>query len=218
MHSISTPSNNYAQPIPKPCVGERTVLELNGLACLDLETVAPNKQQIISSRSFGTYVQSLPELMEAVALYMSRAAEKLRQQGSLAGRVQVHIRTNPFRAHTTQYQRDINIPLPEATDDTLRLIRAAHWGLKRIYRTGLDYQKAGVALLDLRPMEHKQMTLFPARQDRRDLMRVMDRINALYGRGTLKSGAEGLNPRWRTKREHQSPAYTTCWAELASVT
>lgn len=113
---------------------ERTVRELNGVSCLDLEAVAPNKQQILSSRSFGAYVYTLPELQEAVALYMSRAAEKLRRQGSIAGMVQVYIRTNPFKENAPQYQRGVNVPLTEATDDTLRLIRAAHWGLKRLYR------------------------------------------------------------------------------------
>jgi DNA polymerase V len=81
--------------------------------------------------------------MEAVALYMSRAAEKLRRQGSLAGRVQVYIRTNPFKDNAPQYQRGVNIPLPEATDDTLRLIRAAHWGLKRIFRPATPTRRQG---------------------------------------------------------------------------
>jgi DNA polymerase V len=196
---------------------ERTVRELNGIPCLDMESVAPNKQQILSSRSFGAYVYTLPELQEAVALYMSRAAEKLRRQGSLAGRVQVYIRTNPFKENAPQYQRGVNVPLTEATDDTLRLIRAAHWGLKRLYRSGYAYQKAGVALLDLRPRSHAQMDLFSTLPNRHALMQVMDRINASFGRGTLRTAAEGILPAWRMKRERMSPAYTTRWDRLAEV-
>ena len=196
---------------------ERTVRELNGTPCLDMETVAPNKQQILSSRSFGAYVYTLPELREAVALYMSRAAEKLRRQGSLAGRVQVYIRTNPFKENAPQYQRGVNVPLTEATDDTLRLIKAAHWGLKRLYRSGYAYQKAGVALLDLRPRCHVQMDLFSTLPNRHALMQVMDRINASFGRGTLRTAAEGIRPAWRMKRERMSPAYTTRWDQLAEV-
>jgi DNA polymerase V len=196
---------------------ERTVRELNGTACLDLEAVAPNKQQILSSRSFGAYVYTLPELQEAVALYMSRAAEKLRRQGSLAGMVQVYIRTNPFKENAPQYQRGVNVPLTEATDDTLRLIQAAHWGLRRLYRSGYAYQKAGVALLDLRPRSHAQMDLFSTLPNRHALMQVMDRINASFGRGTLRTAAEGIRPAWRMKRERMSPAYTTRWDQLAEV-
>lgn len=196
---------------------ERTVRELNGTACLDLEEVAPNKQEIMSSRSFGAYVYTLGELQEAVAVYMSRAAEKLRRQGSLAGMAQVYIRTNPFRETAPQYQRGLNIPLTEATDDTLRLIRAAHWGLRKLYRPGYAYQKAGVALLDLRPRGQVQMNLFASAPDRQPLMQVMDRINATFGRGTLRSAAEGIQPAWRMKRERMSPAYTTRWDQLPGV-
>jgi DNA polymerase V len=196
---------------------ERTVRELNGMTCLDLEAMVPNKQEIMSSRSVGNYVYTLPELKEAVALYMGRAAEKLRRQGSLAGRVQVYIRTNPFKENAPQYQRGVNIPLPEATDDTLRLIRAAHWGLKRLFRPGYAYQKAGVALLELRPRSQAQMNLFASAPNRQALMQVMDRINATYGRGSLRSAAEGIRPAWRMKRERMSPAYTTRWDQLAEV-
>ena len=46
--------------------------------------------------------------------------------------VQVYIRTNPHKASAPQYQRGLNIPLPEPTDDTLRLTTIARWGLKKI--------------------------------------------------------------------------------------
>lgn len=196
---------------------ERTVRELNGVSCLSLEQVAPNKQQIMSSRSFGTYVYDLPTLSEAVATYIARAAEKLRRQASLAGMVQVYIRTNPFKDNVPQYQRGLNIPLPEATNDTSRLIRAAHWGLKRIYQPGFAYQKAGVALLDLSPQAHAQMNLFSTTPNRAALMRVMDQINTAYGRGTLRSAAEGVRQSWRMKRDRMSPAYTTQWDQLPEV-
>jgi DNA polymerase V len=112
-------------------VQERTVAELNGIACIEIEHDVPNKQQIMSSRSFGQYVYDLAPLNEAVASYIAIAAEKLRRQGSLAGMVQVYIRTNPHK-DAPQYQKGLTIPLPEATDDTLRLTRAALWGLRRM--------------------------------------------------------------------------------------
>lgn len=194
-------------------VVERTVTELNGIPCMELEAVVPNKQQIQSSRSFGSYVYDLPQLREAVASYIAIAAEKLRRQGSLAGMVQVYIRTNPHK-EAPQYQRGLTIPLPEATDDTLRLTRAALWGLKRIYRHGFAYQKAGVALLDLTDKANTQMSLFSSAKDNTCLMQVMDRINATWGRGTLRSAAEGIERGWKMKREQMSPGYTTNWAQL----
>jgi len=186
---------------------------LNGTPCIELEHDVPNKQQIMSSRSFGQYVYDLAPLKEAVASYIAIAAEKLRRQGSLAGMVQVYIRTNPHK-DAPQYQRGLTIPLPEATDDTLRLTRAALWGLKRIYRPDFAYQKAGVALIDLTDKASAQMSLFSQSKDNTRLMHVMDRINGIWGRGTLRSAAEGIQKEWKMKRERMSPGYTTSWNQL----
>jgi DNA polymerase V len=197
---------------------ERILMELNGIPCLTLEEIAPNKQQIISSRSFGTYVHTIEALNEALASYIAIAAEKLRAQGSLAGMVQIYIRTNPHKQAAAQYQRGLTIPLPEASDDTLRLTRAALWGLKRIYRPGYAYQKAGVALLNLSDAATPQMGLFSTTRDNSRLMQVMDRINDIWGRGTLRSAAEGIEKNWRMKRQQVSPGYTARWDQLPLVT
>lgn len=197
---------------------ERIVMELNGTPCMAMEELAPNKQQIISSRSFGHYVYELEPLKEAVATYIATAAEKLRSQGSLAGRVQVYVRTNPHKAEHPQYQHATTIPLSQASDDTLLLTRAAHWGLQRIYRPGFAYQKAGVALLDLSDGRTPQRDLFSTARDNTKLMQVMDRINATWGRGTLRSAAEGVHKDWKMKREKMSPGYTTRWDQLPVVT
>ncbi len=196
---------------------ERTVAELNGVSCIEIEHDVPNKQQIMSSRSFGQYVYDLAPLKEAVASYIAIAAEKLRAQGSLAGMVQVYVRTNPHKENAPQYQRGLTIPLPEATDDTLRLTRAALWGLRRIYRPGYAYQKAGVALLNLSDAAKVQGSLFAVGKDNTKVMQVMDRINGIWGRGTLRSAAEGIQKSWKMKRDRMSPAYTTNWAQVPVV-
>ena len=193
---------------------ERTHAELNGESCLTSDEAVPNKQQIMSSRSFGQYVHDLDGLKEAVASYISVAAHKLRRQHSVAGMVQVHIRTNPFKTDAPQYQRGLNVPLPEPTDDTLRLIRIAHWALKKIYRPGFAYQKAGVCLMNLSDAATVQMSLFSPGKDTTRLMSAIDRINATFGRGTLHSAAEGVRKEWTMKREMKSPAYTTRWDQL----
>lgn len=193
---------------------ERTRAELNGVSCLALEDVIPPRQQIQSSRSFGQYVHDLPSLEEAVASYISIAAEKLRRQHSLASMLQVYLRTNPHRTDAPQYQQGLTVPLPTPTDDTLRLITVARWVLKKIYRPGYAYQKAGVVLMNLCDAGTAQGDLFSNRQDNPRLMQAMDRINATWGRGTLRSAAEGIDKEWTMKREKKSPAYTTRWDQL----
>jgi hypothetical protein len=176
--------------------------------------VAPAKQQIMSSRSFGNYVYGLEPLKEAVASYVAIAAEKLRGQGSVAGMIQVYVRTNPHKENVQQYSKGLTIPLPEATDDTLRLTQAALWGLKRIYRPGYAYQKAGIMLMNLMDSANQQASLFGTHRNNERLMAVMDRVNAIWGRGTLRSAATGVEKSWSMRREKMSPLYTTHWEHL----
>jgi DNA polymerase V len=194
---------------------ERTILELRGVSCLELEEVAPAKKQIVSSRAFGAYVHDLPGLEEAVSLYMARAAEKLRAQNSVAGAVQVFIRTNPFKDDHPQYQAGVTVPLVSPTSDTRRLTRAALMGLKHLYKPGYAYQKAGVMLMELREVGHEQGRLFDDfAPDRPRLMDVMDKVNSHWGRGTLRLASEGIEKAWNMKRGNLSPAYTTDRNEL----
>ncbi|MBV6475227.1 MAG: Protein UmuC [Rhodocyclaceae bacterium] len=196
---------------------ERTMAELNGTPCIAIEEEAPAKQQIMSSRAFGAYVYDLAGLEEAVATYVGRAAEKLRRQGSVAGAVQVYVRTNPFKVDHPQYQRGLTVPLPEPADDTRLLASAAIMGLRRLFKPGYAYQKAGVMLLGLSDAGHAQGALFEADRGKPALMRAMDRVNAHWGRGTLRLAAEGVHQGWRMRRGMMSPCYTTRWAELPVV-
>ena len=202
-------------------VVERTVRELRGVSCLDLQEVVPEKQQIMSSRSFGQLVYDLAELEEAVASYVAKAAEKLRNQASLAGRIQVYIRTNVFKPEAPQYQRAVTVPLPEATSDTRVLTRWALRVLRRIYRPGFGYHKAGITLTNIVPATNQQFSLFESggAVDSRSqkLMGVLDGINGKYGRGTLRLAAEGVEKVWQMRRGNLSPRYTTEWDSLAVV-
>jgi DNA polymerase V len=141
-------------------VVERIVSELNGVSCLALELIAPAKQQIVSSRSFGRSVRTLEELAEAVLSYAARAAEKLRQQKSTTCLLRVFIQTNPFKPETPQYMPSITLAFSDSTDDTLIIGGAALAGLRRIYRSGYDYKKAGIQLGEIAPKDHRQVTLF----------------------------------------------------------
>jgi DNA polymerase V len=200
---------------------ERTIRELRGVSCLDLQEVVPDRQQIISSRSFGTLVYELDDLEEAVASYVSRAAEKLRSQDSLAGAIQVYIRTNIFKPEVPQYQRTMTVPLPEASADTRVLVSWAIRALRRIFRSGYGYHKAGITLMEIVPRVNQQFSLFvPAgveisRNDR--LMDTLDAINERYGRGALRLAAEGVAKGWQMRRGNLSPRYTTEWAGVARV-
>lgn len=198
----------------------RMVQELRGTSCLALDEISPPRQQIISSRSFGRAVHQLDELEAAITLYVARAAEKLRQQHSIAGAIQVHIRTNPHQIREPQYSPNLIVPLSDATDDTLQLNAAALFGLKRLFRPGYAYAKAGITLLELAPRQQAAINLFTdvaASARRTTLMQTLDAVNRKYGKNTLGPGAAGIAARqaWSVKRGNCSPNYTTRWDELA---
>lgn len=79
-------------------VGERLVLELRGINCLKLETAPPPRKSITCSRSFPKAINSLGEAREAVAAFVTRAGERLRQGGLAASVVTVFARTGRFSA------------------------------------------------------------------------------------------------------------------------
>ena len=198
-------------------VMERTCNELRGISCLELEDVAPAKQQIMSSRSFGSPVTTLAELREAVASYVSRAAEKLRAQGSVSAAVQVYIQTNRFKESDLQYSEGLVVPLPDPTDDTRLLSRAATLGLGLIFKPGYQYKKAGIMLTLISDKAKRQQTLFDdplQRAQSAKLMAAMDAINAEFGRDTVRTGANGTEKRWAMRSENRSPRFTTRWDEL----
>lgn len=197
---------------------ERTVRELQGTPCMALEEAPADKQQIISSRSFGRPVTELSDLNEALASYITLACEKLRQQQTVAGSLAIWLETNPFNPKAAQYSRSVTLPLPACSDDTRQLIRVGLWALKQLYREGFEYKKCGCMLGAIAPKASVQATLFGSSNAQAErATAVMDSINRKYGRGTLKSAAENSSPTWGMRRANVSPAYTTDWDGLMVV-
>ena len=198
--------------------GLRTVLELRQIPCIALEDAPPPARSLVCSRSFGTRIESLASLEEAVSAYVQRAGEKLRRKGLVAGAVQVFLETNRFQPEP-QYAGSRCRALAAPTASTLDLHGPALEILRDIHKPGYKYQKAGVILLDLSPATGRQLSFLEPHGEekaKRDaLMQVMDRINTLHGQGTLTLAASGLGKKeWHMRQERRSPSYTTSWAEL----
>ncbi|MBF0448370.1 MAG: Y-family DNA polymerase [Magnetococcales bacterium] len=198
----------------------RTAQELRGIPALEWESLAKPSQSITSSRSFGKRITTLPPLREALASYTARAALKLRRQALLANVISVFLGTSRFVAITKQYHHTASAPLPESINDTGQLTQHALKLLESIYRPGFDYNRAGIILLDLIPIQQYQPGLFSDQAGRRKkirLMQVMDQLNQKMGANTLRFGAEGIHQEWRMRRQMKSPAYTTNWEEIPRV-
>lgn len=201
-------------------VMEKTIRELNGTVCIELEEISPAKKQIISSRSFGYPVRDYNSLAESITLYMSRAAEKLRKQQSFAGSVYVYIRTSPFKPDDPFYSNGLTIPLSSPTNDTMQLVNVVLWGLKQIYKPNYNYAKAGVMLGEIVQEEGVQTDLFSQIQTSPKstaLMTAMDNINLKMGKESIKLASEGFKRPWKMKQENKSPSYTTRWEDNPTI-
>lgn len=200
-------------------VVERTVLELNGQSCAGMVEDIPARQQILCSRSFGDAVTDLVGMREAITSFVSRGAEKLRQQNQKAKQLSVFIRSCPYRDGAQFYSNSLSTELLEPTSDTRQLAQAAHSALKRIWRDGRAYKKAGIMLSELYGAGMWQTDMFSPNGETEKseaLMQTIDRINQ-KGLGRIFLAAQGTQPSWHMKREHLSPAYTTDWKALPIV-
>lgn len=195
-------------------VMEKTIRELRGETCIELEDVASAKKQIINSRSFGKSVATIEDLQDALAHFVSNAAKKLRDQNSIAGMMQVFIQTDQFRAERPQYCPSLSIPLIMPTANSMTLQKWAVAGLESIFRSGYQYKKAGVILSEICDASSYQGDLFSTAPEDSEMMSVMDKLNSRYGKGTIKLSQDGSKQSWKMRQEKKSPEYTTNWTEL----
>jgi DNA polymerase V len=172
-------------------IGVRIVWELQGYSCLPLELNPKPRKSVVVSRSFGTPVESLKELKEAVATFTARAAYKLRKENLAAQYLTVLVSTSRFKE--PYYNNKKSTSLPVATNLTQELIGYALTLTERLYRKGLPFSKAGV-MMKLVSDDQRQINLFDTcdRERAARLLQDMDEINEQMGRGTIRYAAEGL--------------------------
>ncbi|WP_114781538.1 Y-family DNA polymerase [Botryobacter ruber] len=196
--------------------GLRTVRELRGEPCADLELEVPAKQNICTSRSFSRPLTELTDIEEALATHVVRCATKLRKQHSCAGALTVFLTTSRFAAKEQQYYDSRTARLPGPTGSELELLHQARRLLRGMFRHGYRYNKTGVILSELVPETQVQLTLFGGEQSEKQakLMQALDSLRDRFGHGVVKNGVQGTAQRWIMSQEHCSPCYTTRLDEI----
>ncbi|EMH2329382.1 translesion error-prone DNA polymerase V subunit UmuC [Citrobacter freundii] len=195
---------------------ERTVRELRGEQCLELEEFSPTKQQIICSRSFGHRITQYSDMHQAICAYAERASEKLRSERQFCRFVSVFLRTSPHADNEIYYGNQASVKLLIPSNDTRDIINAATNALRRVWVDGHRYMKAGVILTDFFSNGVAQLNLFDDNTQRRNsaaLMETIDKLNK-SGKGKIWFAGQGVEKTWAMKREMLSPSYTTRYSDL----
>ncbi|MEI8153163.1 MAG: Y-family DNA polymerase [Hyphomicrobiales bacterium] len=199
-------------------VGLRTVHELRGIACHQLDTQPSPKKTTCCSRTFGNAVKDKDQVRNAIMSFAERASEKIRHSDQVCGSMQVFISTDQFDTSAPQHSASASSTFMTPTADSRAIVAAAIRIFERIWREGFAWRKAGVLLLDLSSAEDIQPTLFTDQVSNSDgLMKAVDRINDRFGRGAVGLGLSVKEAEWRMRQDQLSPRYTTRWPEIPRV-
>ena len=198
-------------------VGEKTFLELCGVSCIELELIPSDKKSCCVSRSFSKPVEKIDDLEESVSSYGTRVAEKIREEGLVAESMSIFVLTNYFNRKEKQYSNSIKLQLPYPTNNSIKIVKRALEGIKKIYRQGYRYKKAGVILYGLTKAKQTRGLLDYNRESSDSIMNTLDRINERYGSSTIRLASEGVDKSWSMRRESVSPCYTTRFDDLVEA-
>ncbi|WP_289860906.1 Y-family DNA polymerase [uncultured Muribaculum sp.] len=202
--------------------GERTWRELNGERCIPYEREATGKQSITASRSFAKDIYDIEYLSEAISVFAAIVSRRLRRQHGKCTELYVFLETNRFHNDTPYMCKTERTSFEEATSDTLEITSAANNALKRIYKNGIGFKRAGIVVTNIVTGNTWQMGLFTDKLKRKRsicLMETIDKINAMNHATELIHVAAVTNrgvDRY-VRNENKSRLYTTDINDIITV-
>ncbi|QYJ80486.1 Y-family DNA polymerase [Shewanella acanthi] len=194
---------------------ERTVRELNGVACKEWDQTKADKQQIFSTRSVGERITDFDSLLQALSKHVGIAAAKARAQGSRCKTMLIFANNSPYDERPLGFKTLIHFPC--ATNCTIEMTQAMTVAAPQLFRQGIRYYKIGVGLIELESAYFQQFDLFNRAKANPALMTAFDSINQQFGRDTVFLAAQGIEQKWAMRREFLTPQYSTRWDCIPSI-
>lgn len=189
----------------------RTVLELKGISCIEIEHTPEDKKQIVASRSFGQRVTAKDDLKEAMSKYAQDAFHRLRSQDLLCGCIMAFIESNPFDQNESFYKKVGTFTFPEPTDNVLDLVKVATTMVDHIYKPGVKYKKCGVVLTGLEPKASHIYDLLTDMEEihkKEKLLQAFEKVQERFGKNKLGVGSSNLaNRSWSMSRNNLTQNY-----------
>lgn len=199
-------------------VGLRLKHDLEGKPSLDIEDDSVKKKNIATTRSFDYDYKDYEYVKERVITFATTCGYKLRKQQSCCHAMLVFIKTNKHKKGEFPYYGSTVITFPYPTNSDIELAKFAAQGLKRIFKQGYSYKKAGVIVMGLAPEATIQIGLFENSDAKHNpLMKTIDRLNKKIGSKKLKLASQDLDRTWKMRQELLSPKYTTQLKDVIRV-
>lgn len=203
---------------------ERTHREIHGISCIPLEEIAPERQQIVRTRSFAQTCSDIDSLRASVSVHMADAVRTLRLKKSASDTVSVLFHSDPFKTNVPHHAVFELERLPHACADVLTLTNKAVELVNRYFKPGIEYKKAGVVLSELIPAKDSLVreTLFDGEeiavlQQRESVQGVLDAMTRKFGKGVLNVASVKASNQWCMRRDLLSPCCTTRWEQILKV-
>ncbi len=198
-------------------VGLRLKHDLQGIPTLDLEATT-SKKMIATTRSFQSMITEYKDLKERLATYAISCAEKLRKQESHCNAIMVFLHTNRFRKDLPQFGKRVVLKTQYPTNSSIDLVKLTNKALHILYKKGYHFKKAGVIVMDLTPVQQKQLSMFTQENPKHlELMTIVDKLNTAIGNNKVKFASQSLGRQWKMKQEQLSPRYSTNINEVITI-
>ena len=199
-------------------VGLRLKKELEGKSVLSLEEKRSPKKAIATTRSFEKNLTCFEDLKERISTFSICCSEKLRFQKSNCNSIYVFVKSNRHQKNKSQYRNGIVMTLPYGSNSSITISKYAVEGLKKIYKKGIEYKKAGVIVLGLIPNNKQQLNIFVKENPKHQiLMKTLDFITKKEGPSKIKLASQDLKRVWKMKQTKLSSRYTTELKEIIAI-
>ena len=194
--------------------------ELQGVACIELQTTPTTRKTIVYSRSFGQKVSDQMELQNILSYYATEFTRKLRRHRMNVALLQIFL-SPPYNLRKQQSRISSQIRIPQPTSDYLEITKNVLFLFQHMYQSSqkrnLSWKKAGILGLQLESSSQEQIPLFGKKEKNR-VSNVIDEINSRFGKGTIFVGSSlRVQQNNLMQRNHCSPQYTTCWSDIPII-
>lgn len=176
--------------------GAKTLMELQGFYCYEINLQPKLKKNIASTRSFGSDISDFEQLSAAMYSYIESGVKKLLNNEIIPIKATIFISGNVHKGQ--KHHKSKQIMLQKQTRDVNEIWSQVFPHLKSMYDKNKTYKKCGIVFNNLMPEHVEQITLF--QESYQSVIPPLIHEN-----------------QWKMKQDFITQKYTTSWDEIPTV-